>query len=54
MLVLVLVLVLVLQVRLMLPEAAPWFVGAFVAGNLFHSLTYCDVLRLRPATAGSN
>lgn len=43
-LVLVLVLVLqVLQVLLVLPEAAPWFAGACVAGSLFHSLTYCDV-----------
>ena len=42
-LVLVLVLVLqVLQVLLVLPEAAPWFAGACVAGSLFHSLTYCD------------
>ena len=42
--VLLLVLLLVLQVLLVLPEAAPWFAGACVAGSLFHSLTYCDVL----------
>jgi hypothetical protein len=50
----VLVLVLqVLQVLLVLPEVAPWFVGACVAGSLFRFLTYCDVLRLRSPIVNS-